>query len=166
MGHFMDRPRSIPYVYNKLEDSQDFKFLREDKELYRIFPQSTGDEFRFYPNMNIHYGIESIYGHDPLLLKSYGTITGFPQDPDYGIDEIEIVRNNVIISMLNTKYIFLQKPPDTEELLQKIEKNYYIDSGVIFKFNDYIKQNPVYTKNLTPLGELTLTDTKNNTEVF
>jgi hypothetical protein len=166
-GHFMDRPRDITYVSSNLEESEEFKFLSDDNEMFRIYPQTTETgEFKFYPNMNIHYSLESIMGHDPILLKSYGSITRFPQDPGYGIDEIALLRNNIIISMLNTKYIFLEHHKDLEGLMEEIEKSYYIDSRVVFKFDENIKKTTVYNKNFTTYGELTLTDTKRNLEVF
>ncbi len=135
MGHFMDRPRDMTYLYSNLEESEEFDFLSDDEEIFRIYPQTeeTG-EFKFYPNRNIHYGLESIMGHDPILLRSYGTITKFPQDPSSGIDWRALLENNKIISMLNTKYIFIKRPSLEEDLLEIVEdKNYQLvlDNGDI-----------------------------------
>lgn len=135
MGHFMDRPRDITYICSNLEESEEFNFLSGDKEIFRIYPQTTETgEFKFYPNRNIHYGLESIMGHDPILLKSYGTITKFPQDPESGIDWRALLKNNTIISMLNTKYIFIKKPSEEKEFFEIVEdKNYQLvlDNGNI-----------------------------------
>jgi hypothetical protein len=129
----MDRPRDMTYVRSSLEESVEFSFLVNDRELFRIYPQTeeTG-EFKLYPNRNIHYNMESIMGHDPILLKGYGTITKFPQDPSSGIDWRALLENNTIISMLNTRYIFIKRPSTEEDFLEIIDDENYqliLDNG-------------------------------------
>ncbi|HEX7561061.1 MAG TPA: YfhO family protein, partial [Candidatus Humimicrobiaceae bacterium] len=166
-GHFMDRPRSAVYMQKNLKDAQDLKFLTDTQPLFRIYPKAKLlEDFKLYPNMNINYDIESISGHDPLLLKSVGVITDFPQDPDAGTDWKKLLHNNTVLSMLNTKYIILDKPPDTKELLTAIDEIKYYDSGLIFNLDDYLKGIGLYSKNITKNNELTLTDTLSNLEKY
>jgi hypothetical protein len=166
-GHFMDRPRDITYINNKVEESSDLEYLKDEDELFRIYPLARDmDDFVFYPNANIHYGLESIIGHDPVLLKDYGNITGVKQDPDWSDDYAALLKNNVIISMLNTKYIILPSVDDTESLFNEINKNVYKYSKKIFDQNEYSSYSGDYESNFTTTSELKLSDPDAGLEVF
>jgi len=144
MGHFLDENRDASYVYDKIEDSGELSFLKNEDEQFRIYPLSRRiSGFRLYPNMNFYYEIEIISGYGPLVLKDYKYITGLENDPGWGTDWKKLLANNDIVSFLNTKYIILQRPEDPPGTLDRIgTKNYSIvfDNGkeIILENKNYL----------------------------
>ncbi len=128
-GHFLDRNRDSSYIYNELEASDELKFLKEEEELFRVFPityKTSG--YRLYANMNIYYGINIIDGLDAMQLEDYGSITSIRNDPGWGIDWKKLLQNNNIISMLNTKYIIAPYPENISDFMHNIEEDDHLDN--------------------------------------
>jgi len=144
MGHFLDENRKASYIYNRIEESDDLSFLKDDNELFRVYPLSREiSEFRLYPNMNFYNEIEIISGYGPLILKDYKYITELQNDPGWTTDWKKFLANNNIISFLNTKYIILARPEDLSGTLNEIGQNNYsvaYDNGseIVLENNNYL----------------------------
>ncbi|MHB1275699.1 MAG: YfhO family protein [Candidatus Humimicrobiaceae bacterium] len=111
---------SKEYVYKSIEDTTEFKYLRSENENFRIYPYADfhPEDLRIYPNANTHYHLDIITGYDPLALSDYSNVTGlgyFQRD-----DVKSLLRNNVILSILNNKYIFCYKPSDKAQFFKEI----------------------------------------------
>lgn len=133
------------YIYKNIENSAQLKFLKPEDELFRIYPyiNFAPEGYWLYPNMTTHYDIEIISGNDPLALSEYNYITGlgyFLQKD--GVEKL--LRNNIILSVLNNKYIFYFKPENNEQFFKEIDSgsNYEIvweENGVIaLRNNNYV----------------------------
>jgi len=137
-GHFLDENRENSYIFNKLEDSESLKILQNEEDIFRVFSlayKTSG--YKLYANQNIYYGIDIIDGYDPMMLEDYSNITGIKNDPGWGIDWIKLLKNNNIISMLNTKYIILPKTDDINKIMENARKVTYKNNRTVLNYRNY-----------------------------
>jgi hypothetical protein len=134
---------SKEYVYKRIEDTKEFKYLKSEDENFRIYPYADfhPEDLRIYPNANTHYRLDIITGYDPLALSDYNNITGLGYFKNEDLKSL--LRNNVILSILNNKYIFCYKPSDKAEFFKEInvktEYKIYWEKGEVL-----ILENPDY----------------------
>jgi len=134
---------SKEYVYKSIEDTTDFKYLSSENENFRIYPHADfhPEGLRIYPNANTHYHLDIITGNDPLALSVYSWVTGLGY---FERDNVEnLLKNNTVLSILNTKYIFCYEPSDKTQFFKDINvkaeyKIYWEKGGVL------ILENPNY----------------------
>ena len=144
MGHFLDENREASYVYDRIVYSDELSFLKNENEIYRVYPLSREvSGFRLYPNMNFYYRLEIISGYGPLILKDYKYITELQNDPGWTTDWKKFLANNNILSFLNTKYIILARPEKLPDILNEIGQNNYsvvYDNGseIVLENNNYL----------------------------
>ncbi len=128
-GFFYEKDSDINYLLNKVENSEDLYFLNQENEIFRIYPVSPGvSGIILCNNKNIDKKIDAITGYDTLLLREYNYITGINNSSDYVTNLEEFLRNNNVLSTLNTKYIILPIVDNTDEFKDNITKSYWKDT--------------------------------------
>lgn len=115
---------SNKYLLNKnLANAGILSLFDEHKQYFRVYPYvNWGDDYKIYPNINIHYGVDTISGYDPLFLQDYNYITGLGT-VQLQEDVEALLKNNNILSVTNTKYIVYFSPKDIGYFLDKINKS-------------------------------------------
>jgi len=125
-GYFYEANSDTNYLEKKIGDLPELEFLDEQDILFRVYPVSSRvSDIILCNNKNIHHKIDAITGYDTLLLKDYKYITGINNSSDYVTNLKEFLKNNNILSMLNTKYIILPVPEDIDGLKNDIIKYYW-----------------------------------------
>jgi len=126
MGHFYEVNKQSDYIYKDLDNSKELSFLSNKNEIFRIYPVKTSiDGYALSGNKNIHLKISSIAGYVPFILRDYHYITGISDSSRARENYLDLLKNNNILSMLNTKYIIIPKPEEPENFLKNIRKIYY-----------------------------------------
>ena len=142
IGNYIEGSSDASYIKKDLKRYEEFSFIKSETQPYRFYPVvDWGPEgATIYPNRNIHYKTDLVSGLDPLMLGDYSFFMGM-----FYMDNKEkaemLMRNNNILSMLNTKYIIYFKPDNYDVFKQNITKVFYKDNGSIInsvKFNSAI----------------------------
>ena len=125
----------IEYLSSRIENTENLDFLNNEKEIFRILPLTSNlSGIILSRNKNIHHDLESIAGYEPVFLKNYNYFTGIYQSVARTTNWKELLDNNNIISMLNTKYIIMKKPVDVDKYLIDLQKIYGdIDKSVFIE---------------------------------
>lgn len=141
-GHFFEGNSEI-FKNNNFTTSSNLNFLENNSKEFRIYPVATSAAGKdFAHNKNIYLNSDVITGHIQFLLKDYNYITGIGGSTDNIAGYDELIKNQSIISMLNTKYIILDEKKYkklTEDNNYNLRNNYKI-----FKTDDkkIILENP------------------------
>jgi hypothetical protein len=138
------------YIFNELNDSKKLEFLQKEENDYRIYVAKSwnSEGIQLKRNKNIHYGIEAISGCDPLVIQDYDDMTDLSNMDSKNLYQF-LLKNNNVISMLNTKYIFGFKPENPEIFLDDITKTLYINNDTIISSlddKDYNCMNSKFSK--------------------
>lgn len=141
--------RDIQPLINKDKYSSSIKFLKEDKELFRIYPvyyptsASTDPINNSYFNLNIFYNLHSIVGNNPLILKEYFYFTYLNQEGING-DANGFIKNNNILSALNVKYVLMPNqdydPENTDKIF--VNKSFVLSESLI-NFDEIINNSNI-----------------------
>jgi len=130
-GHFDEKNTKNIYIpEEKVEQSINLKFLRDENEMFRIYPVvEIPSEYIFYPNKNVYFHMEYVtgYGYGDRIFSYITNISELPYETSSNWKEL--VENNIILSMLNTKYIILPQMENNNKFLDSIVKYYWNDSG-------------------------------------
>jgi len=153
MRNYTEGNSSKEYAYKNVEETTDFKFLNSESDIFRIYPHADfhPEGLRIYPNANTHYGLDIITGNDPLALSVYSHITGLGF---YEKDDVKsLLKDNNILSILNTRYIFCFEPSDRTKYFEDINQNteykiYWEKEGVM------ILENPNYIPRFSFAGNI------------
>jgi hypothetical protein len=166
-GHFLNKNRDISYISSNLENSDILRFVEDEEIPFRVLPVSYEiPEYKLYANTNIYYGIEIIDGHDPMQLEDYGIMTGIRSDPGWGLDWKKLLRNNNIISMLNTKYIIVPVGEEQSNIKDDLRKSTYENRGVVLDQNDYENADFVNSRLLPDENEIMLSGERDKLKVY
>lgn len=97
------------------QDSHLFSFLRENRQRTAFIFASRGDNVQNL--LPITRRISMLNGYDPLIIKDFSDLLdmegiGFSHEWD------ELIKNNIILSMLGTKYLIV--PKDKEPLIEAV----------------------------------------------
>jgi len=139
-GYLHEPNNDINYLNNKIEDSSDLRFLNQKDNFFRIYPIKYGVSgiILFY-NKNIHKKLDSVMGYEPLMLKNYRFITGLDWSSGAVADWQSLLLNNIVLSMLNAKYIIVPEPEDIDKFKDKITKSYWKDIEPVLDKTHYSK---------------------------
>jgi len=136
-GYFYEADSDITYLEKKIGELPELEFLEEQDSLFRVYPVSSRvSDIILCNNKNIHHKIDVITGYDTLLLKDYNYITGINNSSDYVTNLEEFLKNNKILSMLNTKYIIIKAPDDMNKFKNSITRFYWSQAEPVLD-NDY-----------------------------
>jgi hypothetical protein len=148
-GHFDENnSKNIFIPKEKIEYSEDLKFLNEKNDLFRIFPVAELPEAYIYMrNRNIYYELDYVFGYG-YTNPDFNYITilednAYERNPNW--EESlwkESLKNNIVISMLNTKYVVLPKQDNIDEFMDSISKSFKNETA-----------EPVLDKNLYSKAE-------------
>ena len=134
----------INYLKTKESYSSSIKFLKGDKDIFRIYPvyyensAKTSPISNLYYNINSFYNIYSISGNNPFMLKDYHYFTYISEEGINPQNE-ELIKNNNILSALNTKYILLpQQDFDPEKAYEIFEKKLLKLSDSLININSAV----------------------------
>jgi len=109
-GHFFEGNADAPKINDGVMVSDQLSFLENSHKEYRIYPVISSVAGRvFAHNKNIYLNSDVITGHIQLLLKDYNYITGIAGSTDIIKGYDKLIKNQSILSMLNTKYILLDE---------------------------------------------------------
>jgi len=122
-GYFYEGNSDTNYLSNKIEDVDGLNFLIQEKEFFRICPIAPGISGIILCNKkNIHKQLDAVTGNDTLMLRNYNFITKINESSDAVTDWQGILKNNNILSMLNVKYIVVQKTDNISEFMTNINR--------------------------------------------
>jgi len=136
-GNYVEGSSNASYISKNLKGFEGYDFIKSETQPYRVYPvvNWSPDDYTIYPNRNIHYTIDLMSGYDPLMLSGYNFLMGM-----FYMDNKEkaemLMRNNNILSILNTKYIMYFKPEDYDAFLNSITKVFYKENKVIVNYNN------------------------------
>ena len=158
MNFFYETNSDIDYINNKIEDSTGLEFLSQENELFRICPVATGvSGIILSDKYNIYKKLDTVTGNDILMQNDYEFITKLNTCWQNTITPtwLEIIKNNNILSMLNTKYIIvptisIQTSDDIDLFMGNINKYFREDA------------EPVLNKNLHSEAELANSNLSND----
>jgi len=139
VGRYFENNYTSSYIIDKKNNfPQEIKFLsKDDKEPFRIFPNVEAVSYYYVsPNRSIHYDIESITGCDPLMLNDYRFLTDIAEQPYAEIPLHDILINNNIISILNTKYIILNLQNDIDGFMDSISRYYWAEEKSLLNLSN------------------------------
>jgi len=135
-GNYVEGSSDASYVNEDLKTYEEFSFIKYETQPYRFYPVVYGGPGgnTMRPDRNIHYEIDLMSGYDSFMLGDFQFFMGM-----YYMDNQEkaemLMKNNNILSILNTKYIMYFKPDNYNEFLKNITKIFYEDKKSII--NDY-----------------------------
>jgi len=145
-GHFDENNSENIFVpEEKIEYYQDLEFIGEKGELSRIFPIAELPEAYIYRrNRNIYYELDYVFGYGYTNPEfNYITIlddNSFERNPNWEESLWKSsLKNNVVISMLNTKYIVLPEPDNIDDFMNNISKSFREDAEPILDESAYGK---------------------------
>ncbi len=135
-GNYVEGSSSASYISKSIRKFEGYDFIESETQPYRVYPvvNWAPDDYTIYPNRNIHYEIDLMSGYDPLMLGDYNFFMGMFYMDDREKAEI-LLRNNNILSILNTKYIMYFKPDNYDDFLKNITKVFYKDNKSIVNNN-------------------------------
>jgi len=138
MGHYFESNSDNRHLFNKIENTPEISFLKKDEDYFRILPLVPGvSGCLFNNNKNIHLKSAAITGASGILLADYHYITGINEYSDNTPQLYSLLKNNNILSMLNTKYVILPEQEDSLAFLNTIDKVYGNADKQIIKKNSY-----------------------------
>jgi len=110
-GHFFEGNPDSPKINNIETTSDNLDFLVNTNKEFRIYPVISSIEGKVFAHQkNIYLNSEAITGHLQLLLEDYKYFTGIESSTDNIKGYDELIKNESILSMLNTRYIILDEP--------------------------------------------------------
>jgi len=130
-GHFDEKnTENIFTPRENVEQSTKLEFLRDKSELFRIYPVvEIPSEYIYYPNKNVYFQSDYVTGYG-YSDETFSHITKISETPyDVTLNWEESVENNIILSMLNTRYIILPQVEDTDKFVDSIVKYYWDNYG-------------------------------------
>jgi len=166
MGHFDETNRDNLYFSDT--KNEEFEYIHNTKNEYRILTLEELEEKQiFYPNKNIYYKIDNFSGYDPLITKDFIKIANLSNQRTYGLiskeNGISLLRNNTILSILNTRYIILPAIKDTELFLNSISS--YIKDKDILTERDFNKNTKLTNSKIID-NTLILLDEENKLKLY
>jgi hypothetical protein len=145
-GRFDEKNNENIFVpRGEIKYSQELEFLGNKDELFRIFPVAElPNAYVYIRNRSIYYGLYYVFGYGYTNPEfNYITILeddSYERNPNW--EESlwrSSLKNNIIISMLNTRYIVLPKQDDTSNFMDSISKSFKTDEGSILDKETYIE---------------------------
>jgi len=135
-GNYVEGSSNASYISKGIKRFEGYSFIESETQPYRVYPvvNWAPDDYTIYPNRNIHYEIDLMSGYDPLMLGDYNFFMGMFYMDNKEMAEM-LMRNNNILSILNTKYIMYFKPENYDEFLKNITKVFYKDNKSIVDDN-------------------------------
>jgi hypothetical protein len=142
-GNYIEGNSNAAYIYKNIGNIRELSFLSTEKDPLRLYPvtQWEPEGCLIFPSRNIHYQLDVISGYDPLVLEDYDFFTDVIK-MDNKKYALELLKNNNILSMLNTKYIIYSKQKDTEAFLGSISKDMYENKKKILDYNNFENTKP------------------------
>lgn len=127
-GHF-DEKNKVNIFYN-LEKNKVLVNNIDNQSKNKYFRLLTVSDFPknyfYYPNRNVAIGINYSNGYSPLIIKDYAYIYNIKDPTNYGwfqyTDWESLLKNNVIISLSNIKYIVIPSIPNKEKNINSVFK--------------------------------------------
>lgn len=144
VGRFDENNTENIFENKDMNISTKINFLCEKEKLFRILPLIDLPEKSYNSrNSNILFMFDNSAGYDPLILDDYSYIINIEDPTNNGLlyftDWQSLLRNNIIISMLNTEYIIVPVPEDMNEFRDNITKSYWKDIKPTFDEAQYDK---------------------------
>jgi len=165
MGHFDELNRENIYFSNIR--NEEFEYIHSPENEYRILVLEESEEKQiFQPDKNVYYKIDYFSGYDPLITRDFIRIANLSK-ATYGLiqeeDGINLLRNNIILSILNTRYIVLPAKKNPELFLSSIS-SYIKDKDILTK-RDFHKNAELNNSRIE--GEtLTLSDEESTLKLY
>lgn len=143
-GHFDENnSKNIFVPKEEIEYSQDLEFLDKKDELFRIFPVAELPEAYIYiRNRSIYYELYYVFGYGYTNTEfNYITIledNSFERNPNWEESLWKSsLKNNIVISMLNTRYIVLPRQDNIDDFMDSISKSFREDATPILDKRTY-----------------------------
>ena len=172
-GHFDENNSENIFVpKEKIEYSQDLEFLGNKDELFRIFPVAELPEAYIYRrNRNIYYELYYVFGYGYTNPEfNYITILeddSYERNPNWEESLWKSsLKNNIIISMLNTKYIVLPEQDNTRDFMDSISKSFIKDTVFILDKSTYSKAEFSGSRLSTDKSEIIMSGSQNKPRVY
>ncbi len=154
---------NVKPLFEESKYSNGIKFLTEDKSIFRIFPiiypfsASVDPVNNAYFNLNMLYGLDSIGGNNPFILKDYSYFADLRPE---GINNNyqEIIKNNNILSAMNVKYILIPQLDYKEEINEIFQEEYLILSEPLI-------DTEIISKNCGDLGSFSFDSGSNSIRI-
>jgi len=172
-GHFDENnSKNIFIPKGEVEYSQDLEFLGKKDELFRIFPVAELSEAYIYiRNRSIYYELYYVFGYGYTNPEfNYITIledNSFERNPNWEESLWKSsLKNNIIISMLNTKYIVLPRQDNINDFMGSISKSFKKDTGFVLGKSTYGKAE-FNGSGLSPDGtEIIISESQNKLKIY
>lgn len=112
-NYFFEANSDSIHIKNKIEQNNNLSFLKNKNEYFRIYPIKPAIDGLVFSNMkNTHLKSETITGYESLFLNDYRFITSLQYSSKDITGWDKLLKNNNLLSILNTKYIILNMPKD------------------------------------------------------
>ncbi len=108
--------KDIPQIFVEKPNKYFLNYLRKDTSIFRALII----EENLFPLFNIFAQINYLNGYDPLIIKNFHKLLDIRKN---GVADFRLISNNILISLLNVKYIIVKK-----ELEKLIENITYVDT--------------------------------------
>ncbi|MCJ7472828.1 MAG: YfhO family protein, partial [Actinobacteria bacterium] len=172
-GHFDENNSENIFIpKEKIEYSQDLEFFSNKDELFRIFPVAELPEAYVYiRNRSIYYELYYVFGYGYTNPEfNYITILeddSYERNPNWEESLWKSsLKNNIIISMLNTKYIVLPEQDNTRDFMDSISKSFIKDTVPILDKSTYSKAEFSGSRLSTDKSEIIMSGSQNKPRVY